>query len=98
MAVYDDAGNDAGNSDKVVRPLVSADAVDLDERKIESALRPRTMAEFGGQRRVSEQLELVLHAARVRNRAPTPVFLSGPPRPLKPTLPMLIPTYMPHPP
>jgi Holliday junction DNA helicase RuvB len=73
-----------------VRPLVSADAADLEERKIESALRPRTMAEFGGQRRVSEQLELVLHAARGRNRAPDHVLLSGPPGLGKTTLAMII--------
>ena len=73
-----------------VRPLVSADAVDLEERKIESALRPRTLAEFGGQRRVSEQLELVLHAARGRNRAPDHVLLSGPPGLGKTTLAMII--------
>ncbi|NIK58679.1 Holliday junction branch migration DNA helicase RuvB [Kribbella shirazensis] len=73
-----------------VRPLVSADAVDLEERKIESALRPRSLAEFGGQRRVSEQLELVLHAARGRNRAPDHVLLSGPPGLGKTTLAMII--------
>src|SRR3954469_10542299 len=73
-----------------VRPLVSADAVDLEERKIESALRPRTLAEFGGQRRVSEQLELVLHAARGRQRAPDHVLLSGPPGLGKTTLAMII--------
>jgi Holliday junction DNA helicase RuvB len=73
-----------------VRPLVSADAADLEERKIESALRPRTLAEFGGQRRVSEQLELVLHAARGRNRAPDHVLLSGPPGLGKTTLAMII--------
>jgi Holliday junction DNA helicase RuvB len=73
-----------------VRPLVSADAVDLEERKIESALRPRTLAEFGGQRRVSEQLELVLHAARARNRTPDHVLLSGPPGLGKTTLAMII--------
>lgn len=73
-----------------VRPLVSADAVDLEERKIESALRPRTLAEFGGQRRVSEQLQLVLHAARGRNRAPDHVLLSGPPGLGKTTLAMII--------
>src|ERR671931_1939132 len=73
-----------------VRPLVSADAVDLEERKIESALRPRTLAEFGGQRRVSEQLGLVLHAARGRNRAPDHVLLSGPPGLGKTTLAMII--------
>ncbi|TCN42085.1 Holliday junction DNA helicase subunit RuvB [Kribbella orskensis] len=73
-----------------VRPLVSADAMDIEERKIESALRPRTLAEFGGQRRVSEQLELVLHAARGRNRAPDHVLLSGPPGLGKTTLAMII--------
>jgi Holliday junction DNA helicase RuvB len=73
-----------------VRPLVSADAVDLEERKIESALRPRTLAEFGGQRRVSEQLQLVLHAARGRNRTPDHVLLSGPPGLGKTTLAMII--------
>jgi len=77
-----------------VRPLVSADAVDLEERKIESALRPRTLAEFGGQRRVSEQLELVLHAARGRNRAPDHVLLSGPPGLGKTTLAMIIASEM----
>jgi Holliday junction DNA helicase RuvB len=76
--------------DDNVRPLVSADVVDLEERKIESALRPRTLAEFGGQRRVSEQLELVLHAARGRNRAPDHVLLSGPPGLGKTTLAMII--------
>jgi Holliday junction DNA helicase RuvB len=76
--------------DDNVRPLVSADLADLEERKIESALRPRTLAEFGGQRRVSEQLELVLHAARGRNRAPDHVLLSGPPGLGKTTLAMII--------
>ncbi|MGW7681075.1 Holliday junction branch migration DNA helicase RuvB [Kribbella sp. NPDC054772] len=80
--------------DDNVRPLVSADAVDLEERKIESALRPRTLAEFGGQRRVSEQLELVLHAARGRNRAPDHVLLSGPPGLGKTTLAMIIASEM----
>jgi Holliday junction DNA helicase RuvB len=77
-----------------VRPLVSADAVDLEERKIESALRPRTLSEFGGQRRVSEQLELVLHAARGRNRTPDHVLLSGPPGLGKTTLAMIIASEM----
>ena len=77
-----------------VRPLVSADAVDIEERKIESALRPRSLAEFGGQRRVSEQLELVLHAARGRNRTPDHVLLSGPPGLGKTTLAMIIASEM----
>jgi Holliday junction DNA helicase RuvB len=80
--------------DDNVRPLVSADAVDLEERKIESALRPRSLAEFGGQRRVSEQLELVLHAARGRQRTPDHVLLSGPPGLGKTTLAMIIASEM----
>ncbi|MGZ0153146.1 Holliday junction branch migration DNA helicase RuvB [Kribbella sp. WER1] len=83
----------ADNVDNV-RPLVSADLADLEERKIESALRPRSLAEFGGQRRVSEQLELVLHAARGRNRAPDHVLLSGPPGLGKTTLAMIIASEM----
>ena len=52
------------------------------------------MAEFGGQRRVSEQLELVLHAARGRNRTPDHVLLSGPPGLGKTTLAMIIASEM----
>ncbi|HEY3005470.1 MAG TPA: Holliday junction branch migration DNA helicase RuvB [Kribbellaceae bacterium] len=75
--------------DDNVRPLTSSDA-DPEERTIEAALRPRTLAEFGGQRRVSEQLELVLHAARGRQRPPDHVLLSGPPGLGKTTLAMII--------
>jgi holliday junction DNA helicase RuvB len=71
------------------RPLVSGDA-DPEERTFEAALRPQSLAEFGGQRRVSEQLELVLHAARARNRTPDHVLLSGPPGLGKTTLAMII--------
>src|SRR6266545_3962276 len=79
--------------DDNVRPLTSSDA-DPEERTIEAALRPRTLAEFGGQRRVSEQLELVLHAARGRNRPPDHVLLSGPPGLGKTTLAMIIASEM----
>jgi Holliday junction DNA helicase RuvB len=86
MTEYDDRDN-------VVRHLVSADA-DAEERTFEAALRPRTLAEFGGQRRVSEQLELVLHAARARHRTPDHVLLSGPPGLGKTTLAMIIASEM----
>ena len=86
MSEYDDRDN-------VVRHLVSADA-DAEERTFEAALRPRTLAEFGGQRRVSEQLELVLHAARARHRTPDHVLLSGPPGLGKTTLALIIASEM----
>ncbi len=64
--------------------------VHSDEQAAESALRPATLAEFGGQRRVSDQLGLVLAAARHRGATPDHVLLSGPPGLGKTTLAMII--------
>ncbi|PKQ23138.1 MAG: Holliday junction branch migration DNA helicase RuvB [Actinobacteria bacterium HGW-Actinobacteria-5] len=64
--------------------------VHVDEQAAESALRPSTLAEFGGQRRVSDQLGLVLAAARHRGSTPDHVLLSGPPGLGKTTLAMII--------
>ncbi len=64
--------------------------VEPDERAIEAALRPRSLDEVVGQQRVREQLGLVLEAARMRDRAPDHVLLSGPPGLGKTTLAMII--------
>jgi Holliday junction DNA helicase RuvB len=64
--------------------------VEPEERAIEAALRPRTLAEVVGQQRVRDQLGLVLEAARLRDRAPDHVLLSGPPGLGKTTLAMII--------
>lgn len=69
--------------------IVSPGAEDL-ERAAEAALRPRSLAEFVGQRVVRDQLELVLHAAIGRGKAPDHVLLSGPPGLGKTTLAMII--------
>ena len=69
---------------------VLAPEVEEAERAAEVALRPRRLTEFVGQQVVREQLELVLHAALGRGRAPDHVLLSGPPGLGKTTLAMII--------
>ncbi|NCT90897.1 Holliday junction branch migration DNA helicase RuvB [Cellulomonas sp. APG4] len=80
---------DDAHEDVVTERVVAPGAEDL-ERAAEAALRPRRLAEFVGQRVVREQLELVLHAALGRGRAPDHVLLSGPPGLGKTTLAMII--------
>jgi holliday junction DNA helicase RuvB len=71
--------------DQLVSPLAEAD-----ERAIESALRPKRLADFTGQARVREQLSLLLHSALRRGRPPDHVLLSGPPGLGKTTIAMII--------
>ena len=63
---------------------------ELDERAVESALRPESLADFVGQPRVRQQLSLVLEASRLRGRSADHVLLSGPPGLGKTTLAHII--------
>jgi len=74
-----------GEPEAVVSPLAEPA-----EREVEATLRPRTLAEFVGQPKVREQLELVLHSALRRGKPPDHVLLSGPPGLGKTSLAMII--------
>jgi len=71
---------------EVARPEPESDA----ELAFESALRPRSLDEFVGQRKVCGQLQLLLSAAAIQNRAPDHVLLAGPPGLGKTTLAMIV--------
>jgi Holliday junction DNA helicase RuvB len=85
----DPRGSVPGGPPPYERDAVSPDA-GTDERQIEGALRPRALDEFVGQERVREQLSLVLHSAKRRNRAPDHILMSGGPGLGKTTLAMII--------
>jgi Holliday junction DNA helicase RuvB len=72
--------------DEVLRPTPESDA----ELAFEGALRPRSLAEFVGQKKVRGQLQLLLQAAAIQNRTPDHILLAGPPGLGKTTLAMII--------
>ncbi|MFT4186788.1 MAG: Holliday junction branch migration DNA helicase RuvB [Micrococcaceae bacterium] len=69
--------------------IVSSVQVETDA-DVEKALRPKNLDEFVGQKRVRDQLELVLKAAQLRETSTDHVLLSGPPGLGKTTLAMII--------
>lgn len=69
--------------------LVSMDE-EPEEKMIEAALRPKSLDDFVGQKRVRQQLSLVLEASKLRGKSADHVLLSGPPGLGKTTLSMII--------
>ncbi|AXA95901.1 Holliday junction branch migration DNA helicase RuvB [Microbacterium laevaniformans] len=65
-------------------------AQDETELAVEGALRPASLAEFVGQQKVRGQLQLLLDAARIQQRPPDHILLSGPPGLGKTTLAMIV--------
>ncbi|RAV32709.1 Holliday junction branch migration DNA helicase RuvB [Corynebacterium heidelbergense] len=70
-------------------PELSAGQVPGDS-DVEGSLRPKTLEEFIGQRKVRAQLDLVLGGARARGVSPDHVLLAGPPGLGKTTMAMII--------
>ena len=73
----------------MTEPVTGA-AAQPEDLDVEATLRPRRLAEFVGQPRVREQLELVLEAARRRGGPPDHILLSGPPGLGKTSLAMIV--------
>jgi Holliday junction DNA helicase RuvB len=70
--------------------VVSAAPASPNEEAIERALRPKGMADYVGQAKAREQLEIFIHAARGRSEAMDHVLLFGPPGLGKTTLSHII--------
>ena len=70
--------------------LISAAPVSVQEEQIERALRPQKLADYVGQKKIREQLEIFIQAARGRKEALDHVLLFGPPGLGKTTLAHII--------
>lgn len=70
--------------------ITSVEPLDDAELDFEGALRPSSLDEFVGQRRVVGQLDLLLKAAEMDGRTPDHILLAGPPGLGKTTLAMIV--------
>src|SRR2546428_3921153 len=85
--VVDLSGGEPEPSDDRV---TEAAVVSPEDRELDIALRPRSLAEFVGQDRVKEQLALLLQAARERGESVDHLLFSGPPGLGKTTLGQIV--------
>ena len=75
-------------SDEINEEITTA--VSLPEDSSEGSLRPRTIAEYIGQEKAKENLQIFIHAAKIRNEPLDHVLLHGPPGLGKTTLAAVI--------
>ena len=70
--------------------LISADTRSAQEEALERALRPKRLAEYVGQQKIREQLDIFIEATKRRHDALDHVLLFGPPGLGKTTLAHII--------
>lgn len=85
MSTVWEAGEPRDNAER----LVSAELIE-DDLEIDRSLRPRHLDEYLGQRRVKDNLSVLIDAARQRDEALDHILLSGPPGLGKTTLAQVI--------
>ena len=73
------------NEDRLISPVAG-----LDETAAEGALRPKDLQEFIGQKRVRQQIDVLLTAAKHRGTSADHILLSGPPGLGKTTLALIL--------
>lgn len=81
MAIQSDqlSSRDPSSRDPVDTRVISPRPSSPNEEAIERALRPKALDEYVGQKRIREQLEIFITAARQRNESLDHVLLFGPP-------------------
>lgn len=77
-------------SDELDRDDVLQGQAEKSELAFEAALRPKSLSEFVGQAKARKQLQLLLDAARIQERAADHILLAGPPGLGKTTLAMIV--------
>ncbi len=75
---------------KLKYPTVANATADKEDKEIELSLRPKSLAEFIGQKKLKEQLDIFIRAARQRQEQLDHILFYGPPGLGKTTLALLL--------